>query len=265
MSAVVTVVGAVPGAVVSAVGVVAPDLVPPLGAPALVLLAAAVLAGGGRPAAIRLRGLTPAVPAPEPAGPRVAVLALLVPAGAALGWVVGGGTGTVLGALAGAGAAIALHRASAPRPRAAGAGDLAAAWDLLATCLTAGLTVPDAVSAAARRLPGSAGHALRRISGLLALGADPGQAWATASGDADLAGFARATGRSAGTGAALGRAARAEAARLRSELTDRAEEHAQRAAVRITAPLGLCFLPAFLVLGIVPVVIGLAGQVIARW
>jgi hypothetical protein len=30
--------------------------------------------------------------------------------------------------------------------------------------------------------------------------------------------------------------------------------------VLITAPLGLCFLPAFVCLGIVPVVVGLAGQ-----
>ena len=39
----------------------------------------------------------------------------------------------------------------------------------------------------------------------------------------------------------------------------------QRAAVLITAPLGLCFLPAFLVLGIAPVVIGLAGQALSWW
>jgi hypothetical protein len=35
--------------------------------------------------------------------------------------------------------------------------------------------------------------------------------------------------------------------------------------VLITAPLGLCFLPAFLVLGIAPVVIGLADHALSRW
>jgi pilus assembly protein TadC len=35
--------------------------------------------------------------------------------------------------------------------------------------------------------------------------------------------------------------------------------------VLITGPLGLCFLPAFLTLGIAPVVVGLAGEALARW
>ena len=34
---------------------------------------------------------------------------------------------------------------------------------------------------------------------------------------------------------------------------------ARRAGVLITAPVGLCFLPAFLAVGVLPVVIGLAG------
>lgn len=238
-----------------------------MSAVALGLLAAALLVGGGRPAAARLRGLAPT---PDPAGvprppDRPAVLAALLPAGAALGWAVAGTAGAATGAVAGAAALLMLRRGARSRPGTADAGDLAAAWDLLATCLAAGLTVPDAVAAASRRLPGAAGDTVRRVSGLLALGADPGQAWSVAAASPDLAGVARAAGRSATTGSALGRAARSEAARLRGELTDRAEERAQRAAVRITAPLGLCFLPAFLVLGIVPVVIGLAGQVVTRW
>jgi hypothetical protein len=38
---------------------------------------------------------------------------------------------------------------------------------------------------------------------------------------------------------------------------------AQRASVLIAGPLGLCYLPTFLCLGIVPVVAGLAGDVLA--
>ncbi len=37
---------------------------------------------------------------------------------------------------------------------------------------------------------------------------------------------------------------------------------AERAGVLIAGPLGLCFLPAFLCLGIVPVVLGLAGRLL---
>jgi pilus assembly protein TadC len=106
---------------------------------------------------------------------------------------------------------------------------------------------------------------LRRVAGLLALGADPTAAWAGARSTPELAAFARAAGRSAGTGAALARSARTEGTRLRAALTDAAEARAQRAAVLITAPLGLCFLPAFLVLGIVPVVLGLADDALRGW
>jgi pilus assembly protein TadC len=35
---------------------------------------------------------------------------------------------------------------------------------------------------------------------------------------------------------------------------------AGRAGVLMTAPLGICFLPAFLCLGLAPVVVGLLGQ-----
>ncbi|MDO3640328.1 type II secretion system F family protein, partial [Mycolicibacterium sp. KC 300] len=43
---------------------------------------------------------------------------------------------------------------------------------------------------------------------------------------------------------------------------DAAGAAAERASVLIAAPLGLCYLPAFLCLGIVPVVAGLAGDVL---
>ncbi|MBP2364402.1 type II secretion system F family protein [Pseudonocardia parietis] len=235
-------------------------------ATALGLAAVAVLLGGARPAPGRLRDLRGRRAGRGSAQPpRTVVLALLVPAGTALGWAVAGTTGAVVGTAAGAGLMLLARRLPHLHAPRADDADLAAVWDLLATCLAAGLTVPDALDAAGRRLPGPAGATLRRVSGLLALGASADDAWSAAAATPGLAGFARAAGRSASTGSALGRAASTEAARLRAGLTDRAEERAQRAAVLITAPLGLCFLPAFLVLGIVPVVIGLAGEAFARW
>ena len=44
---------------------------------------------------------------------------------------------------------------------------------------------------------------------------------------------------------------------------DDAHARAERAGVLVSGPLGLCFLPAFVCLGIVPVVIGLAGTTLA--
>jgi pilus assembly protein TadC len=52
------------------------------------------------------------------------------------------------------------------------------------------------------------------------------------------------------------------AERRRDDAEDAAAASAERAGVLISGPLGLCFLPAFLALGIVPVVIGLASSVL---
>jgi hypothetical protein len=48
----------------------------------------------------------------------------------------------------------------------------------------------------------------------------------------------------------------------RLDAGDAARAAAERAAVLIAGPLGLCYLPAFLCLGIVPVVAGLAGELL---
>jgi pilus assembly protein TadC len=52
------------------------------------------------------------------------------------------------------------------------------------------------------------------------------------------------------------------AADARAEWVRAATTRARRAAVVVTAPVGLCFLPAFIAVGVLPVVIGLAGGVL---
>jgi Flp pilus assembly protein TadB len=136
----------------------------------------------------------------------------------------------------------------------------AAVWDLLAACLRAGLPVPTAVLAIAADLPPDAAGALRATADLLTLGADPVAAWAPALDCATTAELARGARRTARSGTALAGVATGIAASIRDTAGDAAEAKAQRAGVLITGPLGLCFLPAFVCLGIVPVVVGLAGQ-----
>ncbi|MEU0882837.1 type II secretion system F family protein [Lentzea sp. NPDC005914] len=129
----------------------------------------------------------------------------------------------------------------------------AAELDLMAACLKAGLPVPTAIRAA------GIGE-LGQVAELLALGADPDTAWANALASPTTAALARAARRTARSGAALARQAAELAERTRAEAGDQAEAKAQRAAVAVAAPLALCFLPAFLCLGVVPVVLGMAGQ-----
>lgn len=233
------------------------------------LLAAALLAAGTPTGRLRLRALHAPPPQPAPPGPpvRPAWVAVGAVAAAATGWSVAGAAAAVLLAVTATAAGLLVARRGRGDPDLAAEPDteLAAAWELLAVCLEAGLPVAPAVTAAAGPLHGAVGTRLRRTAALLELGADPAAAWLAAEELPALATFARAAGRSASTGSALAQVARTEGGRIRATLLDSAQEKAQRAAVHITAPLGLCFLPAFLVLGVAPVVVGLAGEVLARW
>lgn len=142
---------------------------------------------------------------------------------------------------------------------------LAAAWDLLAACLRAGMAVPLAVRAVAEGLDGPAGPALRRVAELLALGADPEQAWQPALDTVPTIRLARVARRSGRSGTALAESLSRLAVAERAEVREQSEARAQRAGVLIAGPLGLCFLPAFLAIGVIPVVLGLAAGLVQQW
>lgn len=165
-----------------------------------------------------------------------------------------------------------MRRAAPPgRPRddrAGGRDDdplaVASTLDVLSACLRSGMAVSTAASAVAATAPTAMAALLRRAADLLALGADPAQAWESrvGSGSAQLDAFLRMARRSAASGAALARGVEDLATQLRAEAGDAAGARAERASVLIAGPLGLCYLPAFLCLGIVPVIVGLAGEVL---
>jgi pilus assembly protein TadC len=140
----------------------------------------------------------------------------------------------------------------------------AGAWDELAACLRAGLPLDRAVRAVAASLPGTVADALTEVADLLALGADPADAWGPALDEPATARLARAARRSARSGAAVAEVASTVATDVRAEAGERVSARAERAGVLVAGPLGLCFLPAFLALGIAPVVIGLAAPLLER-
>ncbi|MCJ0906440.1 type II secretion system F family protein [Rhodococcus sp. ARC_M6] len=139
---------------------------------------------------------------------------------------------------------------------------VAASFDLLAACLRGGLPVAEAVAAVAVTAPSPMADTLRRVADLLALGADPDVAWSEAALDPGTESLARLARRSSRSGTSLSVAMTELADRSRDEAEDASAASAERAGVLISGPLGLCFLPAFLCLGIVPVVIGLATSVL---
>lgn len=160
-------------------------------------------------------------------------------------------------------ALVAAGRTQGPDPLA-----VASCLDVLAVCLRAGMAVSAAAAAAAPSAPPQLARVLRRAAALLALGADPAVAWAIPSDrsarpdDAHVDALLRLARRSASSGAALAGGVAELADQSRHDAAHAATAAAERAGVLIAAPLGLCFLPAFVCLGIVPVVAGLAGDVL---
>ena len=89
----------------------------------------------------------------------------------------------------------------------------------------------------------------------------PGYARARAAVDATLAPLARALVRSQVSGASVVQAVERLADELERESLARAEDAARRVGVAAAVPLGVCLLPAFMLLGVVPTVASLFGSV----
>lgn len=139
----------------------------------------------------------------------------------------------------------------------------ASTLDVLAACLRSGMAVSTAAAAAAGSAPSQLATVLFRASDLLALGADPSTAWANpVDGDRHTDALLRLARRSAASGSALAQGVIELAERSRDDAADAARAAAERASVLIAGPLGVCYLPAFICLGIVPVITGLAGDVL---
>jgi pilus assembly protein TadC len=229
---------------------------------AVALLVWAPRADGRRSGLLRSpRGRHPAVRDAAASTPR---RRLLLAGGAALavGLLIGGGKG-LFAAAAVAGATERLLRKAVPgeqdATRTALLGDLPAACDLIAVCLAAGVPVPGALAAVGEAAPEPLGGHLRRVAALYRLGAEARRAWDGVP--RELTGLGRALVRAGESGAAVVPALRSLAADSRAARRLATEAAVRRAGIWVLAPLGLCFLPAFVCLGVVPLVLGIAGDV----
>ncbi|MFJ8862966.1 type II secretion system F family protein [Streptomyces sp. NPDC102451] len=136
--------------------------------------------------------------------------------------------------------------------------------DLLASCLSAGAGPREAAEAVGESVGGPVGEQLARTAAEILLGGEPAESWGR-FGELPGAGpLARCLERAASTGAPAAEPVSRLADEIRAERASAAVARAQRAGVLITAPVGLCFLPAFLAVGVAPVVIGLATGLLHR-
>ncbi|WP_137988533.1 type II secretion system F family protein [Streptomyces vilmorinianum] len=180
---------------------------------------------------------------------------------AAVAWALIGGA---VGLLAGIAAGWGVRRWSARRAPAAGdegeaVRQLPLAADLLAACASAGAGPGEAAEAVGRSLGGPVGERLARTAAELRLGGEPAEVWRRFGAIPGAEGLARCLERAGSSGAPAAEAVSKHAADLRADRARKNAARAQRAQVLITAPVGLCFLPAFLAVGVAPVVIGLAS------
>ncbi|MEV0121261.1 type II secretion system F family protein [Streptomyces sp. NPDC050703] len=140
----------------------------------------------------------------------------------------------------------------------AAAAQLPLAADLLAACVAAGASPVVAARAVGESLRGPVGERLARGAAEVRLGGEPGEAWRHVREIPGAAPLARLLERADESGAPAAEPVARLAADARAERGRAATAKARRAAVLMTAPVGLCFLPAFVAVGVLPVVIGLA-------
>jgi pilus assembly protein TadC len=142
------------------------------------------------------------------------------------------------------------------------AAELPSAADLLATCLISGATPADALQTVAEATDGPLADRLRQVAGALRLGAEPADAWGPVTRADPVAPLARALIRSDATGAPIAETVTAVADDQRRVARWTAEAAARRAGVLAVGPLALCFLPAFILTGVVPVIVAVASDVL---
>jgi pilus assembly protein TadC len=130
--------------------------------------------------------------------------------------------------------------------------------DLLAAAVEAGVDLPRALRAVGEVLTGPLGPALAQTATALLWGAPWSEAWAAAPDDLRRA--IAPLERSWSTGSAAAPVLREAAAGVRRRRRRAGREAAGRLGVTVMLPLGLCFLPAFVLVGLVPVLISLAGR-----
>lgn len=167
--------------------------------------------------------------------------------------------------------------------------DVPRAADLLATCLDAGAAPAAALGVVAAVLEGPLAGVLGSAAAVLTLGGSIGSEavrrapsgnsnaarsavspsrdvpWSTLTRDSPAGALLAAFSRTTFTGAPLSATLRDLAADERDRARGLSLERARKAGVHAIGPLAVCFLPAFVLVGVVPVVVGVASSLLAGW
>ncbi|WP_310526297.1 type II secretion system F family protein [Nocardioides sp.] len=207
----------------------------------------------------RLRPAPPvATPLPRRPGRWRPVLCLM--AGLGVGLFVGGPLGVLGAPVAACVAWVALARSepgAVRRERDIAARELPHFVDLFACALRAGAAPHAALAAVVAACPGPTAQRLDGALARLRMGVDPVLVWSGLAADDVLATLGRTLARAETSGSSVADAVERLADELERTALAAVEDRARAVGVKAAVPLGLCLLPANLLIGIVPTVAGL--------
>ncbi|MCL1800146.1 MAG: type II secretion system F family protein [Promicromonosporaceae bacterium] len=132
--------------------------------------------------------------------------------------------------------------------------------ELLVAALSTGVSIPRALSGVGLAIGGFEGTAYLRAAKQLELGAHWEEVWEGASGGLRLVANALRPAWEEGAAPTDSLRATGEAERQRQRAA--AKLAAARLGVRLVLPLGLCLLPAFVLIGLVPIMISLGSLLV---
>lgn len=154
--------------------------------------------------------------------------------------------------------------AAARRRAARVAADLPHAVDLLVALLAVGVSPVDALDRVAPVVGGPLEEELRPALIRLGLGADPRSVWQGLTRHRELGRLGIALHRATDTGAPVLEALTRLAEELRVARRAEVEARVRQVEVKASVPLAACLLPAFVLLGVVPLVAGAVGGLLLR-
>lgn len=136
------------------------------------------------------------------------------------------------------------------------------ALEAFAACLKTGAPVPQALGWVAGAVGGRLATDLASASRAIVLGTPVPDAFRLLGGDSAVRRVTAAVSRSDDTGAKLGDNLALLASELRDERQHAAQAAAHKAGVWMVLPLCLCFLPAFVLAGLIPIVVSAMSQIL---
>lgn len=138
------------------------------------------------------------------------------------------------------------------------------AVDLLAACLGAGLSPGAGLELVVGAVDPPLAEELAVVLARLRVGVDPSTVWRDLARHPELGGLGRAVSRAVDSGASVAEAMQRLAADLRRAARAEAETRARAVGVKAAVPLGICLLPAFVLVGVVPLVAGSLSVLLPR-